>query len=167
MLLIRIESKVNKMKITQDERDFLRKFFNDNLSWIREKEIVDPSDIKLLADLYSEYLNNSSFCDSDVLKVFLLDLKKSQYFETKVKMEQVNLSPKERLYRMSEPASSGGLFKCKNHTIGKWYQVSRVIRVITQADINRINRAIEPKIKQNKLERVKSWEASKDIWVGK
>lgn len=155
------------MKITQDERDFLRKFFNDNLSWIREKEIVDPSDIKLLADLYSEYLNNSSFCDSDVLKVFLLDLKKSQYFETKVKMEQVNLSPKERLYRMSEPASSGGLFKCKNHTIGKWYQVSRVIRVITQADINRINRAIEPKIKQNKLERVKSWEASKDIWVGK
>ena len=156
MLLIRIESMVNKMRITQEERDFLRKFFNDNLSWIREKEMLDPSDIKLLADLYSEYLNNSSFCDSDVLKVFLLDLKKSQYFETKVKIVQVNLSPRERLYRMSKPASSGGLFKCKNHTIGEWYQVSRVISVITQADINRINRAIEPKIKQNKLERVKS-----------
>ena len=43
--------------------------------------------------------------------------------------------------------------------------MSRVIRVITQADINRINKAIEPKIKQYKLERVKSWESSKDIWV--
>ena len=155
------------MRITQEERDFLRSFFNDNLNWIREKEMLDSNDIKLLADLYSQYLNNSSFCDSDVLKLFLLDLKKSQYFETKVKMGQVDLSPRERLFRMSEPASSGGLFKCKNHTIGKWYQVSRVICVITQADINKINRAIEPKIKQNKLERVKSWEASKDIWVGK
>lgn len=66
--------------------------------------MLDPNDIKLLADLYSQYLNNSSFCDSDVLKLFLLDLKKSQYFETKVKMGQVDLSPRERLFRMSEPA---------------------------------------------------------------
>ena len=38
------------MRITQEERDFLRIFFNDNLNWIREKEMLDSNDIKLLAD---------------------------------------------------------------------------------------------------------------------
>lgn len=80
MFLIRIESKVNKMRITQEERDFLRSFFNDNLNWIREKEMLDSNDIKLLADLYSQYLNNSSFCDSDVLKLVFIRFKKISIF---------------------------------------------------------------------------------------
>lgn len=153
------------MNLSSEQREFLRKFFHNNLKWIKEKDMLDPDDIKQLVELYSDYLENSKFCDNESLKLFLLQLKSTQLHELKIKKGEINLTRKEKILRLSVPASSAGLYKCKNNVIRKWYNESLIVRTITRADIAAINKSIEPKLKQNALERKLSWEAAKNIWV--
>ena len=65
-----------------------------------------------------------------------------------------NLSKGERaVLKMAKPTT----FIASNRIL-KWYYESKVITVLTKEDINEINQMIEPKLKQNKLERKLSWE---------
>lgn len=141
------------MKFTNEQREFLNNFFQKNLVWIKENEMLEPDDIKQFAELYLNCLENSNFRDSEILKCFYLELKSSQLHELKLKKGEVKLTLEERVLRMSAPATSLGLYKCKNEIIRKWYSQSLIVRKITQCDRNSANRSIEPKIKQNAYEK--------------
>lgn len=153
------------MEFTNEQREFLKSFFLKNLVWIKEKEMLEPDDIKQFADLYLNYLENSDFRDSEILKCFYLELKSSQLHELKLKKGEVNLTLEERVFRMSIPATSSGLYRCKNKIIRKWYSKSLVVRKITQCDRNSVNKSIEPKIKQNVYERKLSFETARRVTI--
>ena len=122
--------------------------------------MLEPDEIKQLADLYFIYLENSEFSNNEVLEYFLLELKKSQLHELKIKKREIKLTQAEKVFRMSAPATSVGLYRGKNIIIRKWYSESLVVREITKNDVNSVNKSIEPKIKQNAYERKLSMESA-------
>lgn len=46
------------------------------------------------------------------------------------------------------------------------YRQNKIVRILTRDDINSVNRSIEPKIRQNKQERIESFRAASKCIVG-
>lgn len=139
------------MRLNKDQIDFLSTFFKDNIEMIRNNDMLEIDDIKLFIDLYSEYLENSEYKEDDILKRFLLDLKKSLYYETQVKEGIINLELKEMMRRKGRPSSSS-INNCKNRVINKWFSESTVSKTISPLDRVELDRGLKPAIKQNHYE---------------
>ena len=103
-------------------------------------------------------LNN--LADNKEMKKFLLDLKRSLLRAKKKKK-----SIEDSVYEMSRPLART-YRHCGNDAIDKWVAAVSVIKTIDRATIVRLNKAIEPKIRQNALERKLSYEEAKDKIVG-
>lgn len=63
--------------------------------------------------------------------------------------------------RMTVPASSIAT-RCKNDIINKWRHELKVVKVVSQLDKTSLDKQIEHKTKQNKLERISSWEDARN-----
>ena len=154
-----------ELQLTPEERKFLGDFFDQTKEFLETEDMLSSENIGLYADLYIDYLNNSEYKDNESLQLFHFELNNSKRREQMVENGSVQLSPRERLFRMGRPASSV-MTKCKNSVINKWRQETRVVRTVSKADIDRINRSLEPILEQNAKERRLSWEAARNVWVG-
>lgn len=153
------------MKLTYEQREFLKMFFFDNIDWIKEKDMLDPNDINKLIDLFSDYLEKSKYNDNESLNYFLVELKYSHLFESKVIKGEINLNIKEKIRRMSVTPSSNGVYKCKNLTIIKWYHESLIVKTISPNDRTILNKSLKPKLDQNAKERRLSFDEARKTWV--
>lgn len=154
-----------QIELKPEERNFLLDFFGQTKEFLETEDMLSSENIRLYADSYIEYLKNSEYKDNESLYLFYSELKNSERREQMVENGSISLSPKERLFRKAMPASKG-MTKCKNSIINKWREEARVVRTVSKAQIDKINKSLEPLLEQNAIERKLSWEASRNIWIG-
>lgn len=138
-----IQSLQIQIELTPKERNFLLDFFGQTNEFLETEDMLSSENIKLYADSYIEYLNNSEYKDNESLYLFYYELKNSERREQMVENGSINLSPKERIFRKAMPASKG-MTKCKNSIINKWREEARVLRTVSKAEIDKINKSLEP-----------------------
>lgn len=153
-MLIGIPGRIETLKMNDKQKAFILSFFESQRKYIHGKLFVDAEEIQHLADLYQTYLESSEFKNDSLLQLFLLDLK-----EAKIWAESNANSSSIYVARLTRPPH------CCCTTIKTWYNSARVVRTLTRADMASINRSIEPKIQQNKQERIASSLAAKDVVV--
>lgn len=142
-LYMNIQSLQIQIELTPKERNFLLDFFGQTNEFLETEDMLSSENIKLYADSYIEYLNNSEYKDNESLYLFYYELKNSERREQMVENGSINLSPKERIFRKAMPASKG-MTKCKNSIINKWREEARVLRTVSKAEIDKINKSLEP-----------------------
>ena len=136
----------NNVHFNNIQKEFLKNFFNINSDFIETKDMLDPDNISLFAETYLEYLKKWNLTSDQVLYYFYFELKLSQLQKKAISK---NISSKERIMRMTVPASSIAT-RCKNDIINKWRHETS------------LDKQIEHKTKQNKLERISSWEDARN-----
>lgn len=145
----------NEIHFNNIQKEFLKNFFNINIDFIETKDMLDSDNISLFAETYLEYLKKWDLISDQVLYYFYFELKLSQLQKKAISK---NLSSKERIMRMTVPASSIAT-RCKNDIINKW---RHELKVVSQLDKTSLDKQIEHKTKQNKLERISSWEDARN-----
>lgn len=148
------------MNIDDREYIFLRNFFHATTDYRLNHDMKNAASIEVYISMYEEYLRLNNLADNKEMKKFLLDLKRSLLRAKKKKK-----SIEDSVYEMSRPLART-YRHCGNDAIDKWVAAVSVIRIIDRATIVRLNKAIEPKIRQNALERKLSYEEAKDKIVG-
>lgn len=148
----------NEIHFNNIQKEFLKNFFNINIDFIETKDMLDSDNISLFAETYLEYLKKWDLISDQVLYYFYFELKLSQLQKKAISK---NLSSKERIMRMTVPASSIAT-RCKNDIINKWRHELKVVKVVSQLDKTSLDKQIEHKAKQNKLERISSWEDARN-----
>ena len=139
---------------------FLRNFFHATTDYRLNHDMKNAASIEGYISMYEEYLRLNNLADNKEMKKFLLDLKRSLLRAKKKKK-----SIEDSVYEMSRPLART-YRNCGNDAIDKWVAAVSVIKTIDRATIVRLNKAIEPKIRQNALERKLSYEEAKDKIVG-
>ncbi len=155
-----------QIELMPEERKILEDFFTQTREFLESEDMLSSNNIGLYADLYMNYLINSGYQDNESLKIFHHELKLSEQREQMVESGSVTLSPKERIYRKSMPASSS-ITRCKNGIINKWRKEARIVHTVSITKFDELNKSIEPILEQNAKERKLSWEAARNLWVGK
>lgn len=148
------------MNIDDREYIFLRNFFHATTDYRLNHDMKNAASIEGYISMYEEYLRLNNLADNKEMKKFLLDLKRSLLRAKKKKK-----SIEDSVYEMSRPLART-YRHCGNDAIDKWVAAVSVIKTIDRATIVRLNKAIEPKIRQNALERKLSYEEAKDKIVG-
>ncbi len=148
------------MNIDDREYIFLRNFFHATTDYRLNHDMKNAASIEGYISMYEEYLRLNNLADNKEMKKFLLDLKRSLLRAKKKKK-----SIEDSVYEMSRPLART-YRNCGNDAIDKWVAAVSVIKTIDRATIVRLNKAIEPKIRQNALERKLSYEEAKDKIVG-
>ncbi len=131
-----------------EDRKILRNFFEIEKEFLETHSLLDKENLKIFEEHFVLFLVENNLEDKEIFKVFLLDLKREEL------REKLN-SKKPSVSDLAKPTSKPP-FEV-SPIILKWYEESKVITVLTEADINSVNRIIEPKILQNRLERQESW----------
>ena len=131
-----------------EDRKILKSFFEIEKEFLETYSLLDKDNLKLFESHYIEFLKVNHLEDKEIFKAFLLDLKREEL------REKLN-SKKPSVWDLAKPTSKPP-FEA-SPIILKWYEESKVITVLTEADIKSVNRIIEPKILQNRLERQESW----------
>ena len=144
------------MNIDDREYIFLRNFFHATTDYRLNHDMKNAASIEGYISMYEEYLRLNNLADNKEMKKFLLDLKRSLLRAKKKKK-----SIEDSVYEMSRPLART-YRHCGNDAIDKWVAAVSVIKTIDRATIVRLNKAIEPKIRQNALERKLSYEEAKD-----
>ena len=148
------------MQINDKEYIFLRSFFHATTDYRLNHDMKSLASIEGYISMYEEYLSLNNLTDNKLMKKFLLDLKRSLLRTKKHKK-----SIEDSVYEMSRPLART-YRHCGNDAIDKWVAEVSVTKTIDKATIVRLNKAIEPKIRQNALERKLSYEEAKDKIVG-
>ena len=148
------------MNIDDKEYIFLRNFFHATTDYRLNHDMKKAASIEGYISMYEEYLRLNNLTDNKEMKKFLLDLKHSLLRAKKKKK-----SIEDSVYEMSRPLTKT-YRHCGNDVIDKWVAEVSVIKIIDRATIVELNKAIEPKIRQNALERKLSYEEAKDKIVG-
>ncbi len=148
------------MNIDDKEYIFLRNFFHATTDYRLNHDMKKAASIEGYISMYEEYLRLNNLTDNKEMKKFLLDLKRSLLRAKKKKK-----SLEDSVYEMSRPLART-YRHCGNDAIDKWVAEVSVTKTIDKATIVRLNKAIEPKIRQNALERKLSYEEAKDKIVG-
>ena len=148
------------MNIDDREYIFLRNFFHATTDYRLNHDMKSAASIEGYISMYEEYLRLNNLADNKEMKKFLLDLKRSLLRAKKKKK-----SIEDSVYEMSRPLART-YRHCGNDAIDKWVAAVSVIRIIDRATIVELNKVIEPKIRQNALERKLSYEEAKDKIVG-
>ncbi len=131
-----------------EDRKILRNFFAMEKEFLKTNSLLDKENLKVFEEHFVMFLEENNLEDKEIFKVFLLDLKREEL------REKLN-SKKPSVWDLAKPTANPP-FEASS-IILRWYEESKVITVLTEADINEINRIIEPKILQNRLERQESW----------
>ena len=148
------------MQIDDKEYILLRNFFHVTTDYRLNHDMKKATSIEVYISMYEEYLRLNNLTDNKEMKKFLLDLKRSLLRAKKKKK-----SLEDSVYEMSRPLART-YRHCGNDAIDKWVAEVSVTKTIDKATIVRLNKAIEPKIRQNALERKLSYEEAKDKIVG-
>lgn len=148
------------MQIDDKEYILLRNFFHVTTDYRLNHDMKKAASIEVYISMYEEYLRLNNLTDNKEMKKFLLDLKRSLLRAKKRKK-----SIEDSVYEMSRPLAKT-YRHCGNDVIDKWVAEVSVIKIIDRATIVELNKAIEPKIRQNALERKLSYEEAKDKIVG-
>lgn len=148
------------MNIDDREYIFLRNFFHATTDYRLNHDMKNAASIEGYISMYEEYLRLNNLADNKEMKKFLLDLKRSLLRAKKKKK-----SIEDSVYEMSRPLART-YRHCGNDAIDKWVAAVSVTKIIDRATIVELNKAIEPKIRQNALERKLSYEEAKDKIVG-
>lgn len=144
------------MQITDEEYVILRGFFHETSDYRINHDMKKADNLENYISMYEEYLKVYNLSDNKVMKKFLLDLKRSLLRAKKRKK-----SIEDSVYEMSMPLTKT-YRRCGNDTIDKWLALVSVIRVISRADIAIINAELKPKLEENALIRVRSFEEARD-----
>ncbi len=144
------------MQITDEEYVILRGFFHETSDYRINHDMKKADNLENYICMYEEYLKVYNLSDNKVMKKFLLDLKRSLLRAKKRKK-----SIEDSVYEMSMPLAKT-YRRCGNDTIDKWVALVSVIRVISPADIAIINAKLKPKLEENALIRVRSFEEARD-----
>ena len=124
-----------------EEKKIIKNFFHINMDFLKNHSLLEKENLKIFGDMYEQYLKENNLEDNKILKLFLLEIRFEELYGN-------NLSKVEReVLKMAKPTPIA------SRKILKWYYESKIITVLTKEDINKVNQSIEPKIKQNKLER--------------
>lgn len=148
------------MQITDEEYVILRGFFHETSDYRINHDMKKADNLENYISMYEEYLKVHNLTDNKEMKKFLLDLKRSLLRAKKKKK-----SLEDSVYEMSRPLTKT-YRHCGNDVIDKWVAEVSVTKIIDRATIVELNKAIEPKIRQNALERKLSYEEAKDKIVG-
>ena len=146
------------MQITDEEYVILRGFFHETSDYRINHDMKKADNLENYISMYEEYLKVHNLTDNKEMKKFLLDLKRSLLRAKKKSLE-------DSVYEMSRPLART-YRHCGNDAIDKWVAAVSVTKIIDRATIVELNKAIEPKIRQNALERKLSYEEAKDKIVG-
>ena len=148
------------MQIDDKEYILLRNFFHATTDYRLNHDMKSAESIEIYISMYEKYLQLNNLTDNEEMKKFLLALKRSLLRAKKRKK-----TIEDSVYNMSRPL--GKTYRhCGNDVIDKWVAEVSVIRIVDRATIVALNKAIEPKIRQNALERKLSYEEAKDKIVG-
>lgn len=137
--------------LNDNQKKFLKIFFNINNDFIETRDMLDSDNISNFAEMYLEYLKQNNLINDEVLYYFYFELKLSQLKE---KSKKINLQ------KLIEPASSIST-RCKNNVINKWRHELKIVKVVSKTDTISLNNSIKKAIKQNKLERIASFEVAR------
>ena len=134
---------------------------------MKKHSLLESENLKALGDMYESFLDENDMRESNMLMLFLADIRSEQLKYKKLEdrrakatgMELIKLTP----LRYFSAASSAGLC-IDNSTILDWYEESRIDGRVYVSETAKaaLNQAIDEKIKQNELEKVRMWEAAKD-----
>lgn len=147
----------------QEQREFLKVFFENTMPFITSKDMLDPNNIKIFIGLYSRTLNNSIFKDDTLLKSFVLELTESLHYETMVKTGKIKLSPRQIMERKHYPILPYN-FSCKNKVINRWYSETTIERMISPADYAELNTRVEKNLTRANEERQKDMDHGHENW---
>ena len=136
------------MKYTEEQIKFLETFFDENMQMLMQKDMLDPEEMKTFMVLYANYLEDSNMKGDAVCAGFLTGLQRSYDYEQGVKSGRILLTPKERMKREAKHAYSSTL-QCKNPTILKYYDISTIVKQVSRADVEALNRRMEAITRQN------------------
>jgi len=140
--------------ISKDDRNTLKRFFVNNIKWIKNNNLLDYDDIKTFGDMYEKFIDENNLRNNDILMLFLVEIRYEQLV-CRITKDTIQM----RMAKMSKLDSSCGIH-IKNATILKWYRESMIVEYISPVDVAELDRSLEPKLKQNTLERQRSWETA-------
>ena len=63
------------VKLSDEDRRYLRKFFSDNCKFINNTSFIEYDNIKLLGNLYEEFIDENNLRENDILMLFLAELR--------------------------------------------------------------------------------------------
>lgn len=144
------------MQITDEEYVILRGFFHETSDYRINHDMKKADNLENYISMYEKYLKVYNLSDNKVMKKFLLDLKRSLLRAKKRKK-----SIEDSVYEMSRPLAKT-YRHCGNDVIDKWVALVSVIRIISPADIAILNAKLKPKLEENALIRVRSFEEARD-----
>ena len=144
---------------SEEDRNALRNFFVTNVEWLKNNDLLDYDDIKTFGDMYENFLDENNLRNSDILMLFLAEIRCEQLV-CRITKDTIKM-------KMAKKCSSALDFgiHIKNATILKWYRESMIAKYISSADIAKLNRSLEPVLRQNALERQRSREAAAKIII--
>lgn len=146
---------MNLKVFSLEDRKILRNFFEKESEFLKTHSLLDKENLKIFAEHFSLFLKENNLEDKEIFKAFLLDIKSEELKERTNKKTSVWDFAKP----ITKPPFEASI------TILKWYEESKVKTVLTKEDKNEINKIIEDKIQQNRLERQRSWEIGAKVKV--
>ena len=145
------------------DRKILKNFFDRKRDFLDTHSLLDISNLKLFGDMFELFLKENNLEDNEIFKAFLLDIRReelSQKLESKAKTKKTLAAA---VFPFAKPLVLPP-FEASAQIL-KWYDASKIILVINSEDKREINKNIEFKIAQNKLERKLSWNDGAKIKV--
>lgn len=139
-----------------EDRKILREFFRKEKEFLETHSLLEIENLKIFEEHFQLFLKENNLEDKEIFKIFLLDIKNE---ELRLRMNIKKSSVWDFAIPLTKPPFEASAI------ILKWYEESKVITVLTDNDINEINKIIEPKIQQNRLERQESWEIGAKVKV--
>ena len=153
ILLVREENymNINGMYIdfSEEDRELLGIFFSDNKEFIRNNSFLYYNNIKLLADLYENFIDENNLRDNDILMLFLAELRYDQ-ISYKIASNPIE----QRLFK-----------KAKTPTIIKWYNESFISSYVSASHIRKLEKSMEPNLAANARQRAASEESVSKLLI--
>lgn len=145
-----------------EDRKILRDFFASNREFLETHSLLDINNLKLFGDMFELFLKENNLEDNNIFKVFLLDLR-SEELKQKLGRKNNPKTIKDVVLTFAKPLAKSP-FEASDRIL-RWYEESKVVTILDNVTIKEINKNIEPKIEQNRLERILSWEDGAKIRV--
>ena len=143
-----------------EDRKILRNFFTNNREFLETHSLLDINNLKLFGDMFEIFLNENNLEDNIIFKAFLLDIRCE---ELKQKLGRKTKTIQDVVLTFAKPITKPP-FEVSTRIL-RWYEESKVVTILDNATIKEINRNIEPKIEQNRLERILSFESGAKVRV--
>lgn len=109
--------------------------------------------------MFELFLKENNLEDNNIFKLFLLDIRCEELKQKLVRKKSI----KDVVLEFAKPLTKPPF--AASDRILRWYEESKVVTILDNATIREINKNIEPKIEQNKLERILSFKSGAKVRV--